>query len=402
MEDDSEGGTFVESCGQRYHVMVLKDFRKFRSLAMDPEGWTTHYSDAMITVQTKPPPGGNGGGLNIVRVRREMKNVPTHVLYDNLHDAEYRKTWDANMLAGHNICELNRHNDIGYYGAKFPWPLANRDFCNMRSWMEFTNGEFLIFNHSVPHNDCPEKKGFVRAKSIVTGYYVQPMPNNPGGCILIYVTHTDLGGSIPHGVINYAMQKGVPGIMNKMEDCAQKYIQFAKERYPPGHVQPWHTPKMDWDSSEDYPGATPPSALNPHASKQIVPTPAAALLAGNSAPTTDLVIATTSASHATAGSSSSSGEVEALRAELSEVQRKLFLAMQSGGGVGGGVLSLASVAPAQEGDSKAIQQYRALMQDTLNTIDRMYVQEGRIPTTREYLTRVHYVLEGLRKTIPAQ
>lgn len=389
MEID-EGGPFVESCGQRYRVMVLADFRKFRAMALDQEGWSTHYTDATITVQSKPPPGAAKGGLNMVRVRREMKNVPPLVLYDNLHDAEYRKTWDANMLAGHNICDLNKHNDIGYYGAKFPWPLANRDFCNMRSWMEFTNGEFLIFNHSVPHNDCPEKKGFIRAKSIVTGYYVQPIPNNPQGCILIYVTHTDLCGSIPHSVINFTMQKGVPGIMSRMEDCAEKYVKFSKERYAPTHVHHWRTPKMDWDSTEDYPSATPPSAVDAM--------PALSAKEDPLASTTHHVTSLNREDPVASGVSQR--ELEALRAEVGELQRKLLLAMQSGGGGGATVLSLAPVAPAQPDDSVAVQQYRAIMQDALNTLDKSYLQEGRVPTTREYLTRLHLVLEGLKRTIP--
>lgn len=378
--------------------MVLKDFRRFRSLAMEADGWTTHYSDAKITVQTKPPPGGSKGGLNMVRVRREMKTVPTHVLYDNLHDAEYRKTWDQNMLAGFNICDLNKHNDIGYYGAKFPWPLANRDFCNMRSWMEFTNGEFLIFNHSVPHNDCPEKKGFVRAKSIVTGYYVMPLPNHPNGCVLIYVTHTDLAGSIPHSVINFAMQKGVPGIMNRMEECAEKYITFSKERYPQGHVHPWRTPRMDWDSTEDYPSVTPPSAVQPRRSPVLTAVRQQLILPdGDGQPLDD-----NGGTDAAAGvpSGATTAEVEGLRAEITELQRKLLLSMQQNNGGPSAAMSLAPVAPAQDDDTTAVQQYRAMMQDALNTIDKLYLQEGRVPTVREYLMRLHMILEGLKRTIP--
>eukprot|EP00331_Platyophrya_macrostoma_P024525 CAMPEP_0176459810 /NCGR_PEP_ID=MMETSP0127-20121128/33537_1 /TAXON_ID=938130 /ORGANISM="Platyophrya macrostoma, Strain WH" /LENGTH=321 /DNA_ID=CAMNT_0017850895 /DNA_START=1 /DNA_END=966 /DNA_ORIENTATION=+ len=320
-----------------------------------------------------------------------MKSVPTDVMYDNLHDAEYRKTWDQNMLAGFNICDLNKHNDIGYYGAKFPWPLANRDFCNMRSWMEFTNGEFLIFNHSVPHNDCPEKKGFVRAKSIVTGYYVTPLPNNSNGCVLLYVTHTDLCGSIPHSIINFAMQKGVPGIMNRIEECAQKYIAFSKQRYPVGHVHPWRTPKMDWDSVDDYPSATPPSAVQPRRSPVLTAVRQQLVLAEASLVS---LVAAPPASGATAE------EVDELKAEISELQRKLLLSMQQSNGGGSSAMSLAPVAPAQEGDSTAVQQYRAMMQDSLNTIDKLYLQEGRVPTVREYLTRLHMILEGLKRTIP--
>lgn len=404
MAHDDSDGTFVESCGQRYRVMVLEDFRKFRSLATDTDGWTTHFSDPLITVQTKPPPGGAAGGLNMVRVRREMKSIAPLTLYNNFHDAEYRKTWDANMLAGYNICDLNKHNDIGYYGAKFPWPLANRDFCNMRSWMEFTNGEYVIFNHSVPHNDCPPKKGFVRAKSIITGYYVQPIPGNANGCTLIYVTHTDLEGSIPYSIINIAMQKGVPGIMNKIEECASKYVHWAKERYSDSHVHAWRTPQIDWESKLDYPpqaGGVPlveTKGVDPLSTSG--PRPTTPPTAVNEQQSAHLNNNNVSSSQHDAALPASSDIVK-LQKEVAELQRQLLLAAQGSGDTGfESRLSLAPVAPSHPNDPAAVQQYRAIMQDTLTAVDRLYVQEGRVPTAREYLTRVHHVLEGLRKTMP--
>jgi hypothetical protein len=49
-------------------------------------------------------------------------------------------------------------------------------------------------NHSVIHSNAPEKKGFVRAKSILTGYMIRTTDT---GCTLIYVSQTDPSGSIP-------------------------------------------------------------------------------------------------------------------------------------------------------------------------------------------------------------
>jgi len=39
-------------------------------------------------------------------------------MYDVLHDADYRRCWDDNMLECFEICQLDRYNDIGYYSSK--------------------------------------------------------------------------------------------------------------------------------------------------------------------------------------------------------------------------------------------------------------------------------------------
>ena len=49
----------------------------------------------MFIVWSKP---SSASHINIVKCIATFKNVNPEVLYDTLHDAEYRAVWDENMI----------------------------------------------------------------------------------------------------------------------------------------------------------------------------------------------------------------------------------------------------------------------------------------------------------------
>ena len=55
--------------------------------------------------------------VHYVQVRSLFDDISAEVLYDVLHDPEYRKTWDHSMVEGYEICAINPNNDIGYYAC---------------------------------------------------------------------------------------------------------------------------------------------------------------------------------------------------------------------------------------------------------------------------------------------
>jgi len=135
---------------------VEEDFTKFRNACDSNDRWTLCYEEPNLKVWDQV---SEGQAINIVKLTALFKGIEAEVLYDTLHDPDYRKDWDDNMIEGYNIVQINASNDIGYYSAKAPLSVSNRDFVNQRSWLVSADSkEFIIMNHSVVHPNAPEKK----------------------------------------------------------------------------------------------------------------------------------------------------------------------------------------------------------------------------------------------------
>ena len=57
-------------------------------------------------------------GMILFQVVAKFSDVSCSLMYDVLHDGDYRRCWDDNMVECYEICQLDRFNDIGYYSSK--------------------------------------------------------------------------------------------------------------------------------------------------------------------------------------------------------------------------------------------------------------------------------------------
>lgn len=53
-----------------------------------------------------------------LQCRMECRDVPAETLYDVLHDIEYRKKWDSNVIETFDIARLTVNADVGYYSCE--------------------------------------------------------------------------------------------------------------------------------------------------------------------------------------------------------------------------------------------------------------------------------------------
>jgi hypothetical protein len=143
-------------------------------------------------------------------------NLRPAVLYDVLHDDEYRREWDENMAAGYQVCTVNPCNDIWYYAIKLV-PLRARDFVMQRSWLVQPNDEYVIMYHSISHAHEPPRNKVIRAVTMTTGCYLRPVwkaekTGPPTSTDFIYITQCDPRGQIPIWLVNKVYRFTLPQV----------------------------------------------------------------------------------------------------------------------------------------------------------------------------------------------
>jgi hypothetical protein len=229
------GKEIKESFGT-YRLANDEDFDLFCAFIEETKSWRKmHYDEkTKATVFTKE---SDNVAINIFKLTVPMPDVAPEVLYDVLHDHEYRKVWDDNMVEGIVIHQLDSCNEIGYYHAKSPAIIIqDRDFVNQRAWKSIPERKtHVIMNWSIEHASWPHKRNVVRAQSILSGYHI--VSNGKDGCFFTYVTQTDPKGWIPAWVTNNVTGVMAPKLAHKLHEVALKYPAWKRNNNP--DWKPW-------------------------------------------------------------------------------------------------------------------------------------------------------------------
>uniref|UniRef100_A0A182QXG1 START domain-containing protein 10 n=2 Tax=Anopheles TaxID=7164 RepID=A0A182QXG1_9DIPT len=215
------------------------DFEALKRLVDNHDGWTLELSKSDTQVYTRPVAGCN---FNMVKIHTEFADVTADIVFDVLHDPDYRKVWDSHMLASEEIGILNVNNDVGYYAMSCPPPLKPRDFVLQRSWLDTgPQGEQMLLSRSVPHKNYPPKKGYVRAMSYITGFVLRTNENSKTGCILKYVAHCDPQGTLPPWLVNKVTHTLGPRMVKDLKKAALGYASWKLTQ--PHLRKPWRFPE---------------------------------------------------------------------------------------------------------------------------------------------------------------
>lgn len=92
------------------------DFETLKQLVDNNDGWSLELSKSCTQVWTRTIEGCN---FHMVKINSRFDDISPDVVYDVLHDPDYRKDWDSHMLASEEIGCINVNNDVGYYASKY-------------------------------------------------------------------------------------------------------------------------------------------------------------------------------------------------------------------------------------------------------------------------------------------
>jgi hypothetical protein len=142
---------------------------------------------------------------------RAIVNISANLntVFEALHNTEQRKSWDQSFLEMQIKSKFQGNDDLLYSAIKAPFPMANRDSLQHRSY-RLNKDNFIYVYKCMVHTLQPERKGFVRTESMGCFYGEHNKDNNGDnssdnstqGTKLHLMMRSDPRGSIPTMVIN--------------------------------------------------------------------------------------------------------------------------------------------------------------------------------------------------------
>ena len=155
------------------------------------------------------------------------------IVFEAIADLNIRKQWDS-VFSELKVVNYEGENgaEILYMIIKSPvFIVSDRDFVQQRKiWKNFpTQNSHILHFISLDNPSCPKSKKYVRAETIISGYYMQDDPEEPGHCILGILSQTDLKGNVPCFLVNkFAPRSSKGWVKSLIKGCKMVYDNHNK------------------------------------------------------------------------------------------------------------------------------------------------------------------------------
>lgn len=218
----------------------LETFRHACTDTSAEGGWTLVAQKPLCNVWMAPSPASD-----VLRVRVDgstaCADIPPEIIWEIATNSRHYPKWDNSMIdfdvlqqldvvseGNDKITAENTQLQLTYYSVKTPMPLSNRDW-TLRRVIYDTPEERMVISRTATLPSVPPLPRFVRARTIMTGFYIRPASDGRGGSSVVYYTHSEFGGSVPTRLVNWVAKVLAATIVDKLYQACKELMQ-EKER----------------------------------------------------------------------------------------------------------------------------------------------------------------------------
>eukprot|EP00345_Euplotes_harpa_P007862 CAMPEP_0168351002 /NCGR_PEP_ID=MMETSP0213-20121227/21525_1 /TAXON_ID=151035 /ORGANISM="Euplotes harpa, Strain FSP1.4" /LENGTH=380 /DNA_ID=CAMNT_0008361597 /DNA_START=1 /DNA_END=1140 /DNA_ORIENTATION=- len=173
----------------------------------DVSTWNQVYtSDEVIVFKKKT----EGTPMVLIKAIATLRDIPKKIVFKAIYDTNIRQEWDK-LFHHFEVVEHDEETKrtVLYYVIKAPLGISNRDFLQQRKVIfDFpTKGVTYMHFKSIEHPEKPLVKGIVRAETIISGYIIEQIQDDPPITQLTVISQNDIKGLIPKYLVNLASGK---------------------------------------------------------------------------------------------------------------------------------------------------------------------------------------------------
>ncbi|OMJ68227.1 hypothetical protein SteCoe_34391 [Stentor coeruleus] len=174
-------------------------FEEFATLMAEDvtEGWDVVKDTPDLKVYKKIT---ESSPVAIIKATIIVQNTTADDALFAIWDGEFRREWDDVLQDFKVIEKYSETSDVIYFYAASPVPtiVSNREFVQYRKYRKDGKGILIVY-WSADKEDLPIPEGWVRANTIISGYYIKPIEN---GVEMYFISQNDVRGKIPPKLIN--------------------------------------------------------------------------------------------------------------------------------------------------------------------------------------------------------
>jgi len=141
--------------------------------------------------------------------------------FELIKATDRRTEWDEMYVGGKDIEEYDPRTRVSHLMFSGMYGVSGRDTCVLTSYKKLSDGSIAVCAFSIVHPSCPLQKSYVRAEIFNSGFYLEPLQDEPNSCYVTYIVCWDAKGWIPKSLLSIAQTKQ-PMCVANMRKCLLK------------------------------------------------------------------------------------------------------------------------------------------------------------------------------------